>query len=102
MEMLQLDRDRLRGDLLKILGELRDDWEYSGQITAETGIFKDLEFESIDAVALGSAIEDHYNRSLPFAEFLMKANERKATDITIGELVDFLVENLNGEGNRGK
>ena len=98
--MPRLDRDKLRGDLLKILGELRDDWEYSGQITAETGIFKDLQFESIDAVALGSAIEDHYNRSLPFAEFLVKANERKATDITIGELVDFLMENLDGGRDR--
>jgi acyl carrier protein len=83
---------------MKIMTELRDDWEYSGQITEQTGIFRDLGFESIDAVALGSAIEDHYNRSLPFAEFLMKANERQATDITIGELLDFLSEHLSGKG----
>ena len=88
------DRDRIRADLLAILSDLREDWEYPGEITASTGIFKDLEFESIDAVALGSAIEDHYNRSLPFAEYLMKANERKATDITVGELIDFLTEHL--------
>ena len=89
-----LDRKAIRTDLMKVMTELRDDWEYSGQITEQTGIFRDLGFESIDAVALGSAIEDHYNRSLPFAEFLMKANERQATDITIGELLDFLAENL--------
>ena len=79
---------------MKIMTELRDDWEYSGEITEGTGMFRDLGFESIDAVALGSAIEDHYNRSLPFAEFLMKANERQATDITIGELLDFVTEHL--------
>jgi acyl carrier protein len=93
-----IDRTRVRQDLLSILAELREDWEYSGEIGDSTGIFRDLQFESIDAVALGSAVEDHYNQSLPFAEFLMKANERKATDITIGELVDFLMTHLRTKG----
>ena len=93
--MQRFDRDSVRSDLLKIMASLRDDWEFPGEITEQTGIFQDLGFESIDAVALGSAVEDHYNRSLPFAEFLMKANERKATDITVGELVNFMVENLS-------
>lgn len=93
--MTRFEPDAIRRDVLKILTELREDWEYPGEITAATGIFRDLEFESIDAVALGSAIEDHYNRSLPFAEYLMKATQRKAPDITIGELVDFLSEHLN-------
>lgn len=98
--MSKFDRPAIQSDLLKILTDLRDDWEYSGEITAATGIFRDLEFESIDAVALGSAIEDHYNRSLPFAEYLMRANERKAKDITIGELVDFLMESINNGASR--
>jgi acyl carrier protein len=98
--MSSFDRPAIQSDLLKILGDLREDWEYPEEITAATGIFGDLEFESIDAVALGSAIEDHYNRSLPFAEYLMKANERKAKDITIGELIDFLMENLNNGAQR--
>ncbi len=91
---MAVDRSRARQNLMTILTELREDWEYPGEINDSTGIFRDLQFESIDAVALGSAIEDHYNQSLPFAEFLMKANERKATDITIGELVDFLMLHL--------
>ncbi len=96
--MQRFDRDKVRGNLMKIMAELREDWEYSGEITEQTGIFRDLDFESIDAVALGSAIEDEYDCSLPFAEFLMKANERRATDITIGELVSFLVEHLPTSG----
>ncbi len=98
--MAAFDRETLRNDLLKILSDLRDDWEYSSEITESTGLFQDLEFESIDAVALGSAIEEHYNRSLPFAEFLSKASEREATDITVGELVNFLVENLGEPAER--
>lgn len=89
------DRNTLRDEVLKILTDLREDWEYSDEITEQTGLFGDLEFESIDAVAMGSAIEEHFNQSLPFAEFLTKANERQAEDITVGEVLDFLVENLD-------
>jgi len=92
--MAGCDRDTLRDEILKILTDLREDWEYSEEITEQTGIFRDLEFESIDAVAMGSAIEEHFNQSLPFAEFLTKANERRAEDITVGEVLDFLVQHL--------
>lgn len=92
--MATRDRNALREEVLKILTDLREDWEYSDEITEQTGIFKDLEFESIDAVAMGSAIEEHFNQSLPFAEFLTKANERQAEDITVGEVLDFLLANL--------
>ncbi len=98
--MAKFDRETLRNDLIKILSDLRDDWEYSGEITESTGLFQDLEFESIDAVALGSAIEEHYNCSLPFAQFLTEASEREAKDITVGELVNFLVENLGEPAER--
>jgi len=97
----QADKGVIFGELGKILTGLRDDWEYSGEISLQTGIFGDLQFESIDAVALGSAIEDHFNRSLPFAEFLTKAGERKAKDIYVSDLVDFLAEHLaTGAGKR--
>ncbi len=87
---MSVDRKEIMRDLTQILTELREDWDYDGEITEETGIFADLGFESIDAVALGSAIEDHYNQSLPFAEFLTKAGERQATDIYVRDLVEFL------------
>lgn len=96
--MTSIDRQALSTDLLKILSEFRDDWEYSDQITEATGVFRDLGFESIDLVALGSAIEDHYNQSLPFAEFLMNATERQVPDITVGDLLDFLMEHLGVSG----
>lgn len=79
---------------MKIMTDLRNDWEYSDEITEQTELFRDLGFESIDAVALGSAVEDHYDRSLPFAEFLMRAVERQASDISVGELLDFLTVSL--------
>ena len=95
-----LERQNVRYDLLRILGELREDWEYTDEINEATGIFIDLEFESIDAVALGTAIEEHFDQTLPFAEFLTRFAERKANDITIGDLLDFLMKNLEGSMER--
>ena len=92
--MQPLDRDAVRGDLVTILSEVREDWEYTDEITEQTGIFKDLGYESIDAVVLGSAIEEHFDQSLPFAEFLTKSNEQQAKEITIGNLLDFLMAHL--------
>ncbi len=96
MMMREISREQVKNDLLTMLREWREEWEYAGEVTEETGIFKDLEFESIGAVAFGSAIEEHYNQSLPFAEFLTKARRGQVTDITVGDLLNFLMANLNG------
>ena len=98
--MPTLSRDSVRGDLIQMLKEIRADWDYSVEITEETGLFRDLGFESIDAVALGSALEEHFNRTLPFAEFLTKARDEYLADITVGYLLGFLVSNLNGSLGR--
>lgn len=100
MIMQQLSRENVRNELLTMLSDWREDWEYTGTITEDTGIFNDLEFESIDAVAFGSTIEEHFNQSLPFAEFLTKAREQQQEDITVGNLLDFLMANLEGSRER--
>ena len=92
-----VDRKVVLADIIRILGELREDWSFEGELGEKTGLFGDLHFESIDAVALGSAIESHYNQSLPFAEFLTKAGERQAKDIYIGEMVEFLAKHIKPE-----
>jgi acyl carrier protein len=88
--------DAIRNDLMTLLKSLREDWEYSAELTDETGLFGDLGFESIDAVALGAAIEEHFGQQLPFAEFLTRAKEQQLKDISIGYLLEFIVTNLNG------
>ena len=98
--MQELSREQVKDDLLTMLKDWREEWEYAGEITEETGIFKDLEFESIDAVALGSTIEEHFNQSLPFAEFLTEARREQLKDITVGDLLKFLMANLNGSQER--
>ncbi|MEW5801873.1 MAG: phosphopantetheine-binding protein [bacterium] len=78
-----------------IISSLKDEWEYSGEITPETSLFTDLDFESIDAVVLGSMIEEHYNRPFPFAEYLASIGEQEVRDIKVKDLVSFIYQNLS-------
>ena len=66
----------------------------AGEIDDRTGLFRDLGFESIDLIALGSMLEEHFNQTLPFAEFLTRAREERVEDITVGAMLAFLVANL--------
>jgi acyl carrier protein len=95
-QMNQISRDQLFNDLLTILDELSEDWEYSGEISLETTFLEDMGFESIDVVAFGMAIEEHYKQAFPFAEFLAAVGQREVQDIRVGEIVDFIYQHLDG------
>ena len=95
-----MTRDEIRNDVISLLKDVREDWDDSKVITDDTGLFLDLGFESIDAVGLGSVLEQHFGRMLPFPEFISKAKEEKMSDISIGKLVDFLVLNLEPTGGK--
>jgi acyl carrier protein len=69
--------------------------EYSGEIRQETLFFGDLGFASIDAVVLGEKLEEFYGRKIAFNRFLADAWRRKAQDISVGELADFLAEHVD-------
>lgn len=86
---------QILSDLVGIMREMTD-WEYAGEITRETRFFADLGFESIDAVVFGEAIETHYRRRFPYAEFLRQLGERGERDLALGELVNFLQGQLGG------
>ncbi len=81
-------------EVLELMGKLAGDWEYSGEITAKTNLFADLGFESLDLVILGTAIQERYGRSLPFAEFMIEIGQRAHQDVAIGELIQFVYQHL--------
>ena len=93
--MAKVTEETVYTDLLDILNDLTGDWEYSGEISRDTFLLADLDFESIDAVALGTAVEERFQQSLPFAEFLAEVAEREVKDIRVGELSNFIYQNLN-------
>ena len=96
-----MTREQIRIELIDLLKQAREDWDDSTVITDDTGLFLDLGFESIDAVGLGSVLDQHFGKQLPFPEFMSRAREEDVPDITIGRLVDFLVLNLNSAANGG-
>jgi len=50
--------------------------------------------ESLDAVVLGTTIQEHFQQPLPFAELLSEIG-REQRDLSIRELVDFVDQHLN-------
>jgi len=76
-------------DVLELMTQLADDWEYSGQLTADTYLFADLDCESLDLVVLGTMLQERYGR-LPFAEFLAQLGQQDMKDVTVGQLVEFI------------
>jgi acyl carrier protein len=83
-----------------LVGQLRQvahDGEVEGGITEQTRLFADLNFESLDLVVLGAALQEHYGRTFPFAEFFAQIGQRQQKDLTVGEWLDFLYQQLRPE-----
>jgi acyl carrier protein len=90
-------RREIEAHLLKLLEELSRDWDYGVAIGAGTGLFGDLGYESLDAVILGTAIQEHYDRAMPFAELLADVGQRPVRELTVGELIAFIEAHLPAE-----
>ena len=87
-------REHVQERLIDLLKDFREDSDETIAISDNTGIFRELGFESIDAIGLSTALEARFNQSFPFPEFMMMMKKENATDITVGRLVDFLIANL--------
>lgn len=91
-----MTKEKLLEDLKELLLTLSEDWEYGEPITESTYLIQDLGFESIDIVVLCTNVEQQYNQTLPFSEFLAEIGQREVRDIRIDELVDFFYRHLRG------
>jgi acyl carrier protein len=96
--MSGLDPQVLQG-ILDLLGELKEDWEYTGEIGPETHFIADLGLESLEIVVLATMIQQRYGR-LPFPEFFDEIGQRPVDqrDVTIAELVGFVCEHRQPVG----
>jgi acyl carrier protein len=89
-------KEEITSSLIAILNDMTSEWDYdySGGITPETQLIKNLGFESIDVVQFVGAIEEHFQRKdLPFEEVLMK-NGRYVEEILVSDFVEFLNKHL--------
>jgi len=79
--------------LLQKMEELTQDWDYADPVRPESLLFTELGFESLDAVVLCTAIQEHYLTPMPFAELLSDIG-REQRDLSIDELADFVDRHL--------
>jgi acyl carrier protein len=88
-------RDMILADLLELLRKVASDWEFETPLTADTRLFSDLQFESLDVVVLGTAVQEHFGQRFPFPEFFAELGQREVRDLTVGQWVDFIHNHLD-------
>jgi acyl carrier protein len=93
-------RQEILDYLLQKMGELTQDWDYPDPVRAESKLFTELGFESLDAVVLCTAIQEHYQTPMPFAELLAEIGQQQR-DLSIDELTDFVHTHLGGPAGTG-
>jgi len=83
--------------LIEITGMLREtmgEFGPAAQITSDS-TFYGLGLESLEIVALGGRIQAHYGWSVNFVQFAAGVSVGNLEDVTLGQMVDFVVESLN-------
>jgi acyl carrier protein len=95
-------RARIVTQVLSLMEQLADDWEYTGAIDEDSMLLGDLGLESLDLVVLGTELQQRYGR-LPFAEFLAELGQRpiQERDVSVGELAGFIDRHCTPRAARG-
>ena len=93
-------RQEILDYLLQKMGELTQDWDYPDPVRPESKLFTELGFESLDAVVLCTAIQEHYQTPMPFAELLAEIGQQQR-DLSINELTDFVNIHLAAPAGAG-
>jgi acyl carrier protein len=91
--MSRFTPEAILADMARILANFQGR-EYSSIIDRNTLFFAELGFASIDAVVLGETLEKQYGQKLPYNQLLAELGQRQAEDLSVGDLVDFLVRHL--------
>ncbi|MGW7406630.1 acyl carrier protein [Streptomyces sp. NPDC054833] len=81
----------IRGMLLILLEEYGED---DVEIGMSTRFNRDLELESIDLVTLAGLLEQRYGDQVNFAEFLAGMDFDEIIELTVGRLVEHVVQSL--------
>jgi acyl carrier protein len=98
---MKRSREAILADVLELLRTVAGDWEFDSPLTADTRLFSDLNFESLDLVVLGAAVQERFGQKFPFSEFFAEIGQREIRDLTIGEWVEFIHGHMN-EGSTVK
>jgi acyl carrier protein len=83
--------------VLHTVQNLCQDWDYADPVGPASLLFTGLGLESLDAVVLCTAIQEHYQVQMPFAELLAEIGQQQR-DLSIAELAEFVHRHLNSAG----
>ncbi|MCS6864887.1 MAG: acyl carrier protein [Gemmataceae bacterium] len=76
--------------LAEVVRNTFPDRDFPEHVDISTRLLADLGLTSIELVVLGEKLEARCGRRLPWAAFLKSLRDRGASDISLGELVNFL------------
>lgn len=83
--------DEVREVLADVIGE---DYVSELDVEMETAFRADLDIESIEFVAMGEILRERYGDRIDFVEWLTTMELDDIIALTVGELVDHIVEKL--------
>jgi acyl carrier protein len=85
------DTGQIIGEIGRIVTEvIGDDYLLDTEISASTTFVGELELESIEFVSLAARLQDAYGEKVDFVLFLTELEIDQLTDLTVGELADFI------------
>jgi acyl carrier protein len=89
------DPDAVLADLTGMLRVLLDEYGLDDvEVTRDSTFHGDLELESIDLVGLSGSLRERYGDRVNFAAFIADLELTQIIELTVGRLVDYVVESL--------
>ena len=87
--------DRSREEILKVVTDvirevIGEEWIRDTPVTMQTSFGDDLEFESIEVVALSEKLQQRYGEQIDFVGWLAGMELDEIIDLRVGRLVDFI------------
>lgn len=91
--------DEVLADVRRIVVEvIGEDYVSELDIERTTAFRADLDVESIELVALGEALRARYGEGIRLAQWIGDMELEEIIAMTVGQLVDHIVEALTGPG----
>lgn len=92
---VRADEQSVLADITGMLGALLDEYGLDDvEIGMDTTFHRDLELESIDLVTLAGHLEARYGSRVNFAEFVADMELDEIIELTVGRLVEHVVQCL--------
>ncbi|MCG8919372.1 acyl carrier protein [Actinokineospora sp. PR83] len=92
-------RTEILAVLVDVLEKVLDQYGLDdSEITEDTTFHDDLGLESIDLVAVGQMLAEHYGEQVNLAAFLAEKDLDDVIGITVGDLVSFVESSTSGSG----